>query len=87
MFGWVVSSFTTIFGNYGRFGTSIIFEGRPDLPHAGIVWELIEKYKVKNLTTTQSNLMMIRDVDEKGEQIGKYDISSLRSIQLAGEKL
>jgi len=84
--GWVVGHNYIIYGPLLRGATSIIYEGKPNLPHIGIVWELIQEHKVKVLYTAPTAIRAIRKDDTYGDAVRKYDISSLISVVLAGER-
>lgn len=84
--GWVVGHNYIIYGPLLRGATSIIFEGKPNLPHIGIVWELIQDHKVKILYTAPTAVRAIRKDDKDSLEVKKYDISSLISVVLAGER-
>ena len=49
-------------------------------------WRVIEEHKVKALFTAPTAFRAIKRDDPKGEFIGKYDISSLKTLFLAGER-
>ena len=44
--GWVVGHSFTIYGPLLRGAASVFYEGKPVTPHPGIIWEMVEKYKV-----------------------------------------
>ncbi len=56
------------------------------LPDAGALWKIVEKYKVKGLYSSPTGLRAIRKEDNNGDHVKKYDISSLTSLSLAGER-
>ncbi len=64
--GWVVGHQFTVYGPLLRGATTVLFEGKPTLPHPGIVWELIEKYKVNGIYTAPTALRSIRREDPEG---------------------
>lgn len=45
--GWVVGHSFIVYGPLIRGATSIIFEGKPIIPDAGVLWRVVEEYKVK----------------------------------------
>lgn len=65
---------------------SVIFEGKPILPDAGVVWSVVEKYKVNALLTAPTALRAIQREDADSKMMGSYNLSSLRSMFLAGER-
>ena len=56
------------------------------LPHPGVLWEIIEKYKVNGLYTSPTGLRAIRKEDNNGDYVDKYNISTLRSVSMAGSR-
>jgi propionyl-CoA synthetase len=45
--GWVVGHSFIVYGPLIRRATTILFEGKPILPDAGVLWRVVEQYKVK----------------------------------------
>ncbi len=54
------------------------------LPDPGVLWKIVEQYRVKGLYTSPTGLRAIRKEDHDGSWVSKYDISSLTSLSLAG---
>ena len=85
--GWVVGHSYIVYGPLLHGNTTIVFEGKPvGTPDAGTFWRVIEEHKVVALFTAPTAFRAIRKEDSKGELIGKYDLSSLRTLFLAGER-
>ena len=63
-----------------------MFEGKPMVPDAGIVWKLTEKYKVKSIFTSPTAMRLLKKLDYDGKYFKQYDTSSLKVMSLAGEK-
>jgi propionyl-CoA synthetase len=85
--GWVVGHSYIVYGPLLAGNTTIIFEGKPvGTPDPGTFWRIIEEYKVSVLFTAPTAFRAIKKEDSKGEYIKKYDISSLRTLFLAGER-
>jgi propionyl-CoA synthetase len=85
--GWVVGHTFIVYGPLLRSATTIIFEGKPvGTPHCGKVWEIIEKYKVKAFYSSPTALRAIKREDSDHITMKKYDLSSLKSISMAGER-
>ena len=85
--GWVVGHTFIIYGPLLRGATTIIFEGKPvGTPHAGKVWEIVENYKVKALYTSPTALRAIKREDYDYKILKKYNLSSLQSVHMAGER-
>jgi propionyl-CoA synthetase len=85
--GWVVGHTFIVYGPLLRGATTIIFEGKPvGTPHCGVVWEIIEKYKVKAFYTAPTALRAVKREDFDYKVMKNYNLSSLQSIHMAGER-
>ena len=85
--GWVVGHSYIVYAPLIFGATSVLFEGKPvGTPDAGTFWRVIEEHKVVSLFTAPTAFRAIKKEDPAGELIGKYDMSSLRSLFLAGER-
>ncbi len=85
--GWVVGHSYIVYAPLLNGNTSILFEGKPvDTPDAGTFWRIIEDYGVNCLFTAPTAFRAIKRVDPVGKYLKKYDITSLRSLFLAGER-
>ena len=49
--GWVTGHSYVAYGPLANGATQVIYEGTPDTPHQGRMWEIIDKYKVSILYT------------------------------------
>lgn len=86
--GWVVGHSYIVYGPLLNGCTSIFYEGKPILtPDAGAFWRIIEQYKVNALFSAPTAFRAIKREDPDGELVRKYDITSLRHIFAAGERL
>jgi len=85
--GWVVGHSYIVYAPLFNRNTTILFEGKPvGTPDAGVFWRVIEEHKVNVLFTAPTAFRAIKKEDPDGAFIKKYDISSLRSLFLAGER-
>jgi propionyl-CoA synthetase len=67
--------------------TTIVYEGKPvGTPDAGAFWRVVEEHKVSVLFTAPTAFRAIKRDDPNAEYVKKYDISSLRTLFLAGER-
>ena len=82
--GWVVGHSFTIYGPLIRGAATLVYEGKPTIPHPGALWEIVEKYKVHGLYTSPTGLRAIRKEDNNGDWVDKFDHSTLRSVSMAG---
>ena len=85
--GWVVGHSYIVYAPLLFGCTSILFEGKPvGTPDAGAFWRVIAAHKPVCLFTAPTALRAIRKEDPQGTLMQNYDISSLRSLFLAGER-
>jgi len=67
--------------------TTILYEGKPiGTPDAGTFWRLISEYGAKTMFTAPTAARAIAREDPQGLLAKKYDLSSLTSFFLAGER-
>ncbi len=85
--GWVVGHSYICYGPLIHGNTAVVFEGKPvGTPDAATFWRMIEEYKIKALFTAPTAFRAIKREDPKGELVKKYDLSSLDTLFLAGER-
>jgi len=85
--GWVVGHSYICYGPLIHGNTSVVFEGKPvGTPDAGTFWRMIEEYRIKALFTAPTAFRAIKREDPAGKLLKKYDISSLDTLFLAGER-
>lgn len=86
--GWVVGHSFIVYGPLIAGAATVLYEGKPiGTPDAGAFWRIIQDYKVDVLYTAPTALRAIRREDPTLDKLGKYDISSLQAVYLAGERL
>lgn len=83
--GWVVGHSYIIYGPLIAGMATIMYEGLPTRPDGGIWWSLVEKYKVTVMFSAPTAVRVLKKQDPAF--LSKYDLSSLRSLFLAGEPL
>ena len=83
--GWVVGHSYIIYGPLIAGMATIMYEGLPTRPDGGIWWNLVEKYKVTVMFSAPTAVRVLKKQDPAF--LSKYDLSSLRSLFLAGEPL
>ncbi len=83
--GWVVGHSYIIYGPLIAGMATIMYEGLPIRPDAGIWWSLVEKYKVTVMFSAPTAVRVLKKQDPA--LLTKYDLSSLRALFLAGEPL
>jgi len=86
--GWVVGHSYIVYAPLLKGCTTILFEGKPvGTPDAGVFWRVISEHKVNCLFTAPTAFRAIKREDPQAEMMKKYDLSSFRSLFLAGERL
>jgi propionyl-CoA synthetase len=83
--GWVVGHSYIVYGPLIAGMATILYEGLPTRPDAGIWWSLVEKYKVSAMFSAPTAVRVLKKQDPA--YLSKYDLSSLRALFLAGEPL
>ncbi|MDE2427899.1 MAG: propionate--CoA ligase [Burkholderiales bacterium] len=83
--GWVVGHSYIVYGPLIAGMATIMYEGTPIRPDAGIWWSIVEKYKVTRMFSAPTAIRVLKK--HPPELMRKYDLSSLKSLFLAGEPL
>ncbi|MGB8855794.1 MAG: propionate--CoA ligase [Burkholderiales bacterium] len=83
--GWVVGHSYIVYAPLINGSTTIMFEGLPIRPDAGIWWKIVQDNKVAVMFSSPTAARVLKKQDQAF--LKKYDISSLRSLFLAGEPL
>ena len=83
--GWIVGHSIMVYGPWTLGSTIVVREGAPDYPHAGITWEVVERYGVTKLQTAPTTIRMWMRMGEEWPH--KYDTASLKVVVCAGEPL
>ena len=83
--GWVVGHSYIVYGPLIAGMATIMYEGLPIRPDAGIWWSLVEKYKVTVMFTAPTAIRVLKKQDPR--HLAAHDLSSLRALFLAGEPL
>ena len=85
--GWVVGHSYIVYGPLIAGCTSVLYEGKPVFtPDAGAFWRVCAEYQVNILFAAPTAFRAIRKEDPQA-QLQQYDLSALRSIFMAGERL
>jgi len=86
--GWVVGHSYIVYAPLLVGATSVLYEGKPvGTPDAGQFWRVVEEHRVKTLFTAPTAFRAIKKEDPDGEHARRRDLSSLRYLFLAGERL
>ena len=83
--GWVVGHSYIVYGPLLAGMATIMYEGTPVRPDAGILWQLVERYKVSIMFSAPTAIRVLKKHDPS--YLKRYDTSSLRALFLAGEPL
>ena len=83
--GWVVGHSYIIYGPLIAGMTTIMYEGVPVRPDAGIWWKIVQDHKVSVMFSAPTAIRVLKKQDPA--YLTKYDLTSLRHLFLAGEPL
>ena len=83
--GWVVGHSYIIYAPLIAGMTTILYEGTPIRPDAGIWWKIVQDHKATVMFSAPTAIRVLKKQDPAF--LAKYDISSLRHVFLAGEPL
>jgi acetyl-CoA synthetase len=82
--GWITGHTYGIYGPLLNHSTIFMYEGALDTPDWGVVWSLIEKYKITKFYTAPT---AIRTLIKHEHLVDKYNLSSLQILGSVGEPL
>jgi acetyl-CoA synthetase len=83
--GWVTGHSYVVYGPLINGATQVMYEGTPDTPHKGRIFELIAKYKVSILYTAPT---LIRTWMKWGDEFPQaHNLNSLRLLGSVGEPI
>ena len=86
--GWVVGHSYIVYAPLLAGCTSVLYEGKPvGTPDAGALWRVAEQYGVSTLFTAPTAIRAVKKEDPEGKLVADYDLSKLRTLFLAGERL
>ncbi len=83
--GWVVGHSYIVYGPLIGGQTSILYEGTPVRPDAGILWRLAEKHRAQVMFSSPTAVRVLKKFDTAFMR--ERDLSSLERLFLAGEPL
>ncbi len=83
--GWAVGHSYNVYGPLIGGATSLLYEGLPFHPDAGIWWSLCEKYGVRTMFSSPTAIRVLKKHDVCF--IRNHDLSKLQYLFLAGEPL
>jgi len=86
--GWVVGHSYIVYGPLIHGCTTVLYEGKPIMtPDAGAFWRVISEHGVKALFTAPTAFRAIKKEDPEAKLASQYDLSCLKTIFAAGERL
>ncbi|NKY52341.1 AMP-binding protein [Nocardia vermiculata] len=86
--GWVVGHSYIVYAPLLVGATTVMYEGKPiGTPDSGTFWRLVEQYHVDVMFTAPTALRAIRRADPEAALARRHDLSSLRALFCAGERL
>jgi propionyl-CoA synthetase len=83
--GWVVGHSYIVYGPLLNGSPTIMYEGLPIRPDAGIWWKIVEEHNVKTMFSSPTAIRVLKKQDVAFMR--RHDLSSLRYLFLAGEPL
>ncbi len=85
--GWVVGHSYIVYAPLLHGCASVLYEGKPiGTPDAGAFWRVIQDYKVRAFFTAPTAFRAVRKEDPEAALLKNYDISSMHTLFLAGER-
>ena len=85
--GWVVGHSYIVYGPLINGNTTVLYEGKPvRTPNSGGFWRVVEQHQVNIMFTAPTAIRAIKKEDAEGVILKQYNLSSLRTLFLAGER-
>lgn len=86
--GWVVGHSYIVYAPLLAGATTVLYEGKPvGTPDAGAFWRVAAEHRVKVLFTAPTAIRVIKKEDPDGRMVNDYDLSGLKYLFQAGERL
>ena len=86
--GWVVGHSYIVYAPLLIGATTVMYEGKPvGTPDAGAFWRVMAEHRVEAFFTAPTAMRAIKKEDPHGELMAGHDLSALRTVFLAGERL
>ncbi len=86
--GWVVGHSYIVYAPLLLGATTVLYEGKPvGTPDAGAFWRVVAEHGVKVLFTAPTAIRAIKKEDPEARLLTDHDVSSLRYLFQAGERL
>ncbi len=86
--GWVVGHSYIVYAPLLIGATTVLYEGKPvGTPDAGAFWRVVAQHGVNTMFTAPTAIRAVKKEDPEGKLIAGHDLSRLRLLFLAGERL
>jgi len=86
--GWVVGHSYIVYAPLLHGCTTVLYEGKPvGTPDAGAYWRVCADHSVSVMFTAPTAIRAVKREDPSARHIDGYDLSALRTLFLAGERL
>ncbi len=86
--GWVVGHSYIVYAPLLTGCTTVLFEGKPvGTPDASAFWRVLSEHRVAGMFTAPTAIRAIKKEDPDGSRLAGHDLSALRTLFLAGERL
>ncbi|WP_326545523.1 propionyl-CoA synthetase [Mycolicibacterium sp. ND9-15] len=86
--GWVVGHSYIVYGPLLLGATTVLYEGKPiGTPDPGAFWRVASEHGAKALFTAPTAIRAIRKEDPDGSHLARYDLSKMKYLFQAGERL
>ncbi|MDA8520895.1 propionate--CoA ligase [Acidovorax sp. NCPPB 4044] len=83
--GWVVGHSYIVYGPLIAGMATVMYEGLPTRPDAGVWWRIVERHRVTHMFSAPTAVRVLKKQDP--EWLRRSDLSSLKALWLAGEPL
>ena len=83
--GWITGHSYIVYGPLSQGATSVMFEGIPNWPDAGRMWDIVDKHKVNILYTAPTAIRSLMAVGD--EFVEGKDLSSITKLGSVGEPI
>ena len=83
--GWVVGHSYIIYGPLIAGMATVLYEGLPTRPDAGVWWRIVQQYRVTRMFSAPTAIRVLKK--QSTDFIDKFDLGSLEALYLAGEPL
>jgi len=86
--GWVVGHSYIVYAPPLTGCTTVLYEGKPvGTPDASAFWRVLSEHRVAGMFTAPTAIRAIKKEDPDGSLLAGHDLSALRTLFLAGERL